>query len=196
MQSCSYWNYQVSMRFCSWLKASSIRGLNSILPLQISIINHVIFFPSLQFPNNICMSTETVAVHNERSDTFNGTDSSLWRGTKGECWLSLTQLFRRLQRLMVMRLTIEIECEIYLTRSIECMLPDLIHVRLVVISSSKMKYLPDDNLLYSLFKHDTSTKRQDQHCRHKAAKLTICEFTRGCKPRGAFHNNDCAKVSC
>ena len=73
MQSCSYWNYQVSMRFCSWLKASSIRGLNSILPLQISIINHVIFFPSLQFPNNICMSTETVAVHNERSDTFNGT---------------------------------------------------------------------------------------------------------------------------
>ena len=56
MQSCSYWNYQVSMRFCSWLKASSIRGLNSILPLQISIINHVIFFPSLHFPNNICMS--------------------------------------------------------------------------------------------------------------------------------------------
>ena len=101
MQSCSYWNYQVSMRFCSWLKASSIRGLNSILPLQISIINHVIFFPSLQFPNNICMSTETVAVHNERSDTFNGTDSSLWRGTKGECWLSLIQRFRRLRRLMV-----------------------------------------------------------------------------------------------
>ena len=33
-----------------------------------------------------------------------------------------------------------------------------------------MKYLPDDNLLYSLFKHDTSTKREDQHCLHKAAK--------------------------
>ena len=150
---------KLSMRFYSWLKVNSIRGLNSILPLQISIINHVIFFPSLQFPNNICMSTETVAVHNERSDTFNGTDSSLWRGTKGECWLSLTQRFRRLWWLMVMRLTIEIEREIYLTCSLECMLPGLINVGLVLISSSKMKYLPDDNLLYSLFKHDTSTKR-------------------------------------
>ena len=69
-----------------------------------------------------------------------------------------------------MRLTIEIEREIYLTCSLECMLPGLINVGLVVISSSKMKYLPDDNLLYSLFKHDTSTKREDQHCLHKAAK--------------------------
>ena len=58
-----------------------------------------------------------------------------------------------------MRLTIEIEHEIYLTHSLECVLPGLINVGLVVISSSKMKYLPDDNLLYSLFKHDTSTKR-------------------------------------
>ena len=73
---------------------------------------------------------------------------------------------------MVMRLTFEIECEIYLTHSLECALPGLINVRLMVISSSKRKYLPDDNLLYSLFKHDTSTNRQDQRCLHKATKLS------------------------
>ena len=67
-----------SMRLCSWLKASSVRGLNSVLPCQIDIINPQFFSQSsfsqiFIFQRNICMSTELVAVHTHRSHTFSGT---------------------------------------------------------------------------------------------------------------------------
>ena len=66
------------MRLCFWLKANSFRGLYSILPFQIDFINQVLFFPS-HFPNNVCMSTELVAVHTHRSHTFNHPSSSRMR---------------------------------------------------------------------------------------------------------------------
>lgn len=67
-----------SMRLCSWLKASSVRGLNSILPCQIAIINPQSFSQSsfsqiFIFQKTICMSTELVAVHPHRSPTLSGT---------------------------------------------------------------------------------------------------------------------------
>ena len=61
-----------SMRLCSSLKANSARGLHSILPFQKAIINQMIFFFHLHFPENICMSTESVVVHTHRSLTFWG----------------------------------------------------------------------------------------------------------------------------
>ena len=61
-----------SMTLCSWIKASSIRGLNLILPCQIAITSHVIFFPSLHFPNDVCMFTESVVIHTHRNQTING----------------------------------------------------------------------------------------------------------------------------
>ena len=53
---------------------------------------------------------------------------------------------------MVSRLTIKFHCEVYLIPSLECVLPGLINARLMVMSPSTMKYLPDDNLLFSLLK--------------------------------------------
>ena len=84
-----------SVRFCSWLKAISFRRLNSTLPCQITIINHVMFLPCLHFPNNICTSTESVSVHTHWSHTFSGT---IHYGEKawGKCWPSWTQVCRRL----------------------------------------------------------------------------------------------------
>ena len=61
-----------SMRLSSSLKANCIRGLYSISSFQKAIINHMIFFFSLHYPNNICMSTESVAAHTHRCLTVLG----------------------------------------------------------------------------------------------------------------------------
>jgi len=141
----------LSMRLCSWLKANSVRGLNSILLFQNSYYQSCNFFPSLHFPNKVCMSTESVALHTHRSHTFSGT---VHYGEEpcGEYGLSLTQLCRRFTRVMVTRLFIKFHCEIYLTYFLESVLQSLINIRLMAMSLNTMKYLPDLYLLLSLFK--------------------------------------------
>ena len=111
----------LSMRLCSWLKANSVRGLNSILLFQNSYYQSCNFFPSLHFPNKVCMSTESVTLHTHRSHTFSGT---VHYGEEpcGEYGLSLTQLCRRFTRVMVTRLFIKFHCEIYLTYFLESVL--------------------------------------------------------------------------
>ena len=60
-----------SVTFCSWLKAVSVRGLNSTLPCQIAIIYHVMFLPSLHCPKKTifarplsqCLFTLIEAIH-------------------------------------------------------------------------------------------------------------------------------------
>ena len=141
-----------SVRFCSWLKAISFRRLNSILPCQITIINHVMFLPCLHFPNNICTSTESVSVHTHWSHTFSGTvphGDKAW----GKCWPSWTLVCRRFTaRVKGTKQSLQFHCEIYLTPSLESVLHGSTNVRLMVMSPSTMTYLPDDNLLLSLVK--------------------------------------------
>jgi len=48
--------------------------------------------------------------------------------------------------------SVKFHFEIYLTPSLESVLKALTNVRLMVMSPSTMKYLPDDNLLLSLVK--------------------------------------------
>ena len=97
--------------------------------------------------------------------------------------------------IIVTRLTIKFHCEIYLTTSLECVLPGLINVRLILMSPSIMKYLPDDTLLYSLIKqghwnqmiwHTLSTQGH--------TTLRKCELTRRMWVPRCLSTNDCAKV--
>ena len=141
-----------SVTFCSWLKAVSVRGLNSTLPCQIAIIYHVMFLPSLHCPNNICTSTESVSVHTHWSHTFSGT---VHHGEKawGKRWPSWTLVCRRFTtRVKVTKQSVKFHCEIYLTPSLKSVLQGLTNVRLMVMSPSTKKYLPDDNLLLLLVK--------------------------------------------
>ena len=102
-----------SMRLCSWLKASSVRGLNSILLCQLAIINPQSFSQSsfsqiFIFQNNICMSTELVAVHTHRSHTFSGTVYC-----EEEAWGNFSDpgVQRFTASVMVTRLTTKFHCE-------------------------------------------------------------------------------------
>ena len=104
------------------------------------------------------MSSELVAVHIHISHTFSGRvhyGEEPWGGR----WLSLSQLCRRFAtRVMVTRLSIKCHCEMYLTPSLESVLQGLINVRLMVMSPSTMKYLPDHYLLCPCLSNDTSTR--------------------------------------
>ena len=125
-----------------------VRRLNSILPLQIAIINHEMLFPRFDFPNNVCLSTESVAVHTHRSHTFSGTvhyvedawskPDDLWPSCawdlQQESWsldyhVPLWGLFDHIPWVFTTGFN---QCE--------------------VMSPSTMKYLPNDNLLLLLVK--------------------------------------------
>ena len=55
-------------------------------------------------------------------------------------------------RVKVTKQSVKLHCEIYLTPSFESVLQGLTNVRLMVMSPSTKKYLPDDNLLLLLVK--------------------------------------------
>ena len=131
---------------------SLLRELNSTLPCQIAIIYHVMFLPSLHFPNNISTSTESVSVHTQWSHTFRRT---VHHGEKawGKRWPSWTLACRRFTtRVKVTKQSVKFHCEIYLTPSLKSVLQGLTNVRLMVMSPSTMKYLSVDTLLLSLVK--------------------------------------------
>ena len=180
-----------SMRLCSWLKASSVRGLNSVLPCQIAIINPQSFSQSsfsqiFIFQKNICMSTELVAVHTHRSHTFSGTVYC-----EVEAWGNFSDpgVQRFTASVMVTRLTSK------LTPSLECVLLGLISVSLMVMSPSTVKYLPDDHLFLSLFKQWQRDQQIWPALSTQATQLSeSVSWSDRCKSRGALHNDDCAKV--
>ena len=144
----SYGTYQVFYETLFLIK-SKRRGLYSILHFQSSYC-HVVLFSRSSFSKQ-CVHVHWVSgCRTHRSHIFSGRVP--WRGALG--WvLSLTQLCRRFTtRVMVTRLTTKFHCEMYLTPSLGSVQQGLINVRLMVVSPSTIKYLPDRYLLLSLFK--------------------------------------------
>ena len=134
-------------------------------------------------------------VHTQRSHTLSGT---VLHGEKawGKRWISWTQVCRRFTRVNVTKQTAQLHHEIYLTPSLESAQQAWTKVRLMLLSPSTMKYLPDDNLLLSLVKQ-WQQHQQIWPVLSKPGHTTVrsVNWPGRCQSLGVFYNNDCAKVA-
>ena len=153
--SYSYCTYWVFWEILFLKKAVSVRGLNSILTCQIAIklvSFRQCFLPVFIFQTIFARPWMSVCSHSEKpSHTLSGT---VRHGEKawGKRWISWTQVCRRFTRVNVTKQTVKLHHEIYLTPSLESVLQAWTKVRLMLLSPSTMKYLPDGNLFFSLAK--------------------------------------------
>ena len=135
-----------------------------------------------------------MSVNTQRSHTLSGT---VHHGEKawGKRWISWTQVCRRFTRVNVTKQTVKLHHEIYLTPSLENVLQAWTKVRLMLLSPSTMKYLPDDNLLLSLVKQwHWNQEIWPDLSKPGHTALRSVNWPGAFQSLGAFDNNDWAKV--
>ena len=149
-------------------------------------------FPRLDFPNNVCLSTESVAVHTHRSHTFSGTvhygeeawseSDCLWPS----CALDLQQESWSLDYHVPLWALFDNFPWVCITEYHQC--------EVILMLPRTMKYISDENMLLYCVNKDKNTNTYDFHSIKGHTTLRICGFTRRMWVPITFHNKDCSNV--